>query len=85
MQRVAQILRVVDETGQPLAGVTLAVLSAQGPVPDLGYRTGDDGRVQVGLPPGATTIEAILPDGKRLCLSLEAVDRAGHEHELRVI
>lgn len=84
MQRVAQILRLVDEAGRPRAGVTLTVLSAQGAVPEMGYRTGDNGCVQIGLPPGAAVIEAILPDGRRQRLSVEAVEETGYEHELKV-
>jgi hypothetical protein len=75
---------VVDKDSSPVAGVTLAVLSAEGPVPELAYVTGADGSVQIGLPPGAALLETTDAQGARRRFSIEATATAGHSHDLHL-
>ena len=84
MQRVAQILRLLDQQGRPCGEVTLAVVEAEGPAPEMAYLTGPDGRAQIGLPPGRAVLEATAPDGRRQKFSIEAAAEPGREHELRM-
>lgn len=84
VRRVAQIVRVTDAARRPRAGIRLAVLSAQGPVPELGYVTGEDGSARIGLPPGPATLEAIDPEGDRQLFEIEAGQSQGSVCELRM-
>jgi hypothetical protein len=84
VQRVPQIVRVVGLDGRPVAGVTLAVLSAAGPAPEMAYVTGGDGRVRIGLPPGTAELEAFAADGKHQRFSIDAAKEPGREHELHM-
>jgi hypothetical protein len=84
VKRVAQRLRLRDAGGKPCAGITVAVRDAAGPVPELGYVTGDDGEVQIGLPPGSATLEALLSDGRRHCFAIEASGEPGRCHKVQL-
>ena len=85
MERVAQTVRLLDEAGRPCVDAILAAVSAQGPVPELGYRTGTDGRARIGLPPGEALLEATLVDGRRRRYRIEVTTEPEYEHELRMV
>lgn len=82
MERVPQVFRVLDPAGRPWPGVTLSVVSAQGPFPELAYRTGQDGGVRIGLPPGPAVLEAIASSGTRRRFAIVASGNEGAVHEL---
>jgi hypothetical protein len=84
VKRVAQRLHVRDSDGRPCAGITVAVTKAQGPVPELGYVTGDDGEVQIGLPPGPASFEVLLPDGRRHSFAIKVSAESGRCHEVKL-
>lgn len=82
MQRVGQIVRMLDRAGRAQAGVTFVVRSAQGPVPEMAYVTGEDGCVRIGLPPGTTELEALAADGSAQRFTIDAADEPGCRHDL---
>jgi hypothetical protein len=55
--------RVLDASGQPVSGAVVAVASGTAPTPEIGIRTGSDGRFMVALPPGTFQLEARAPNG----------------------
>jgi hypothetical protein len=83
-KRVAQDLRVLNEHGQPCAGVSIAVIVAEGPTPEIAYLTDEEGGVRIGLPPGKATLEAFLPGGGRERFSIDASADPGVRQELRL-
>jgi hypothetical protein len=82
--RNACVLRVTSKTGEPLAGVGLAVEQATGPVPEIAYVTGDDGRVRMGLPSGEAVLRLFLPDGSSRCAKLFVRDQPDQVHHLQI-
>ena len=55
---VSRAGRVLDATGQPVAGAVVAVVSGTAPTPEIGIRTGADGRFRVALPAGKFRLQA---------------------------
>jgi hypothetical protein len=55
--------RVLDASGQPVSGAVVAVVSGTAPTPEIGIRTGSDGRFAVALPAGTFQLEARTADG----------------------
>ena len=60
--RVPVSVRVLDTQGRPVAGATLAVEQAAGPVPEIGHRADQHGRARIGLPPGQAMVRAFGPN-----------------------
>ncbi|MGH8681682.1 MAG: hypothetical protein ACREVP_09295 [Burkholderiales bacterium] len=57
-------LRIVDEAGQPVAGAAVAVVRSSVPFPEIALLAGDDGVVEIRLPPGTFTFRAHGPAGR---------------------
>lgn len=56
--------RVVDASGEPVPGALVSVVWGTAPTPEIGRRTDDAGRFQVGLPPGQFRIAATTASGE---------------------
>jgi protocatechuate 3,4-dioxygenase beta subunit len=63
VRRALRLGRVVDADGRPVAGALVSVVWGTAPTPEIGRRTRDDGRFQVGLPPGQFRIQAVTVSG----------------------
>lgn len=50
--------RVLDASGRPVAGAVVAVVSGTAPTPEIGIRSGADGRFTVALPAGKFRLQA---------------------------
>jgi hypothetical protein len=55
---VRRVGKVVDADGQPVVGALVAVVSGTAPTPEIGIRSGAEGRFVVALPAGTFTLEA---------------------------
>jgi hypothetical protein len=82
LARTGQIVRIVDDEQNPRSGVILAVLAAEEPVPEMAYRTGEDGTVRIGLPEGRVVLEATVPGGVSRRFEIQGAQLEGAVHEL---
>ena len=63
---------VTDGDGRPLADVSVGILDAPVPVPDIAALTGPDGSFALGAPaPGRYTVVATGPGGERSQASVD--------------
>jgi hypothetical protein len=53
-----RIGRVLDANGQPVEGAIVAIVSGTAPTPEIGIRTGPQGRFMVALPAGTFQLQA---------------------------
>ncbi|MEU3775785.1 carboxypeptidase-like regulatory domain-containing protein [Streptomyces sp. NPDC032472] len=76
---------VLDEHGDPAAGVTVALAGGPGPFPDIAALTGADGRFSFGVSTaGVYTVQCLAPDGRSARGQGEAVAGAGAPLVLRL-
>ena len=80
--RVLRRGRVVDTSGQPVAGALVSVVWGTAPTPEIGRRTDQAGAFQVALPDGRFRLRAKVPDGRSG--EVEVQGGAGGEIEIRV-
>jgi hypothetical protein len=58
-----RIGRVLDAAGEPVEGAIVAVASGTAPTPEIGIRTGPQGRFVVALPAGTFRLQARAASG----------------------
>lgn len=64
-------VRVLDASGNPIAGAFVTIVSGTAPTPEITLLTDGSGRARLGLPPGTFTIQAQTPDGTRATVEAE--------------
>jgi protocatechuate 3,4-dioxygenase beta subunit len=81
-QRVLRRGRVIDASGQPVAGALVSVVWGTAATPEIARRTDAAGAFQVALPDGRFRIRATVPDGRSG--QVEVQGGAGGDIEIRV-
>jgi hypothetical protein len=77
------IIQVTNRNGRPLAEARIAVEQADGPVPELMYVTDDEGKVQIGLPPGRILLRIFPQGGKSSSAEIEVSDEPARTYNVR--